>query len=123
MTLYAIRKTREKMHFGITEAKTRSILEEEMAKIGLIAGDGLVLFGGKSVSGAIKCRAEKVENAATPHGEGSSRKLGREDMILIDAGGKWGGYTADVTRVRPSEKIADRKADVLDVQFERVQDP
>jgi len=49
MTLHAIKKTREKMHFGITEAKTRSILEEEMAKTGLIAGDGLVLFGGKSV--------------------------------------------------------------------------
>ena len=49
MTLYAIKKTREKMHFGITEAKTRSILDEEMAKTGLIAGDGLVLFGGESV--------------------------------------------------------------------------
>jgi len=50
MTLHAIKKTREKMHFGITEAKTRSILEKEMAKTGLIAGDGLVLFGGKSVT-------------------------------------------------------------------------
>jgi len=48
MTLHAIRKTREKMHFGITESKTRSILEEEMAKTGLIGGDGLVLFGGES---------------------------------------------------------------------------
>jgi len=48
MTLHAIRKTREKMHFGITEARTRMILEKEMAKTGLVAGDGLVLFGGTS---------------------------------------------------------------------------
>jgi hypothetical protein len=48
MTLHAIRKTREKMHFGITEAQTRTILEKEMAKTGLVGGDGLVLFGGKS---------------------------------------------------------------------------
>jgi len=48
MTLHAIRKTRDKMHFGITEAQTRMILEKEMAKTGLVAGDGLVLFGGTS---------------------------------------------------------------------------
>jgi len=50
MTLHAIRKTREKMYFGITEAQTRTILEKEMAKTGLVAGDGLVLFGGTSHS-------------------------------------------------------------------------
>jgi hypothetical protein len=48
MTLHAIRKTREKMYFGITEARTRAILEKEMAKTGLVGGDGLVLFGGTS---------------------------------------------------------------------------
>lgn len=56
-----------------------------MSRTGLEGGDGLVLFG---------------ENAALPHGSGTDRKLGREDLILIDAGGKWGGYTADITRVR-----------------------
>ena len=49
MTLQAIRKTREKMHFGITESQTRTILEREMAKTGLVGGDGLVLFGGTSI--------------------------------------------------------------------------
>jgi hypothetical protein len=48
MTLHAIRKTREKMYFGITESQTRTILEKEMAKTGLVGGDGLVLFGGTS---------------------------------------------------------------------------
>ena len=46
MTLHAIRTTRSKMYFGITEAHTRTILEKEMAKTGLVGGDGLVLFGG-----------------------------------------------------------------------------
>jgi len=36
------------MYFGITEAQTRTILEKEMAKTGLVRGDGLVLFGGTS---------------------------------------------------------------------------
>ena len=49
MTLHAIRKTRDKMYFGITEAQTRTILEKEMAKTGLVGGDGLVLFGGTSL--------------------------------------------------------------------------
>lgn len=35
------------MHIGITESATRRILEEEMAKTGLVEGDGLVLFGGE----------------------------------------------------------------------------
>jgi len=48
MTLHAIRKTREKMYFGITESQTRTILDKEMAKTGLVGGDGLVLFGGTS---------------------------------------------------------------------------
>jgi len=93
------------MYFGITEAQTRTILEKEMAKTGLVGGDGLVLFGGMSTQNASK-KADAGENAATPHGEGSNRKLGKSDMILIDAGGKWGGYIADVTRVsRPTAII------------------
>ncbi|WVR09408.1 hypothetical protein IAU60_006475 [Kwoniella sp. DSM 27419] len=82
-TLHAIRSTRARMHIGITESQTSQILEEEMSKTGLIGGEGLVLFG---------------ENAALPHGSGTDRVLGEKDMILIDAGGKWGGYVSDITR-------------------------
>lgn len=46
-TLHAIRKTRKRMHLGISESKTSRILEEEMAKTGLMGGEGLVLFGGE----------------------------------------------------------------------------
>ncbi|WVF67455.1 hypothetical protein IAT40_002211 [Kwoniella sp. CBS 6097] len=91
-TLHAIRQTKDRMHIGITESQTAKILEEEMAKTGLVGGEALILFG---------------ENAALPHGSGTDRKLGKKDMILIDAGGKWGGYVSDITRTfaLPSSKI------------------
>lgn len=44
-TLHAIRKTKKRMHLGISESRTSRILEEEMTKIGLVGGEGLVLFG------------------------------------------------------------------------------
>ena len=39
------------------------------------------------------------EDAALPHGSASDRRLGRHDLVLIDAGGKWGGLVSDITRV------------------------
>lgn len=41
----------------------------------------------------------ELENAALPHGSGTDRKLIKSEMVLIDAGGKWGGYVSDITRV------------------------
>ena len=40
-----------------------------------------------------------AENAALPHGSGTDRVLTDKDFILIDAGGTFRGYVADVTRV------------------------
>ncbi|WVW85385.1 hypothetical protein I302_107423 [Kwoniella bestiolae CBS 10118] len=82
-TLHAIRKTRQRMYIGISESQTSKILEEEMGRTGMVGGEGLVLFG---------------ENAALPHGSGTDRKLTKKDLVLIDAGGKWGGYVSDITR-------------------------
>ncbi|WVQ95162.1 hypothetical protein IAU59_002256 [Kwoniella sp. CBS 9459] len=98
-TIHAIRQVKKRMHIGITESQTAEIMEEELAKTGLIGGEGLVLFG---------------ENAALPHGSGTDRKLGKEDMILIDAGGKWGGYVSDITRTfaLPSSKIPQSHIDL-----------
>lgn len=49
MTLHAIRKTKAKMYIGISESRTHQVLNEEMIKVGLVDGDGLVLFGGTSL--------------------------------------------------------------------------
>lgn len=40
-----------------------------------------------------------IENAALPHGSGTDRLLNKGKMVLIDAGGEWGGYVSDITRV------------------------
>ncbi|TXT08872.1 hypothetical protein VHUM_03000 [Vanrija humicola] len=82
-TLHAIRRTRAQLRFGVSESETRAILYKEMGDLGLKENGALILFG---------------ENAALPHGSGTDRKLGPQDLVLIDAGGKWGGYVADITR-------------------------
>jgi Xaa-Pro aminopeptidase len=63
---------------------TRKILYNEMSHVGLKDYSALVLFG---------------PNAALPHGSGTDRTLGSDEFALIDAGGYWGGYIADITRV------------------------
>lgn len=83
-TLHAIRKTRMQMYIGISESMTRKILYNEMSHVGLKDYSALVLFG---------------PNAALPHGSGTDRTLGSDEFALIDAGGYWGGYIADITRV------------------------
>ena len=117
MTLHAIRETRKKMHLGISESKTREKLSEELARVGLDGEGGLVLFGG---------------DAALPHGSGTNRKLGREEMILIDVGGIWGGYVADITRVSLTASSSSvtlihsmHNADIWnpDVRTPRLEDP
>ena len=44
-------------------------------------------------------KRKNSENAALPHGSGTDRILGENDLILIDVGGKFHGYVSDVTRV------------------------
>ena len=67
-----------------------------------------------------------AENAALPHGSGTDRALGKEDMILIDAGGNWGDYVADITRVsqRSSPYLPIfHSNDRLDLCAPRLEDP
>lgn len=46
-TLEAIRRTRHKVRFGMTEDQVRSVLMKELARVGLVDGWALVLFGGE----------------------------------------------------------------------------
>jgi hypothetical protein len=48
MTLHAIKQTKKQMYIGISESKTRKILEKEISATGLQGEGGLILFGGKS---------------------------------------------------------------------------
>ncbi|CAK9785375.1 unnamed protein product [Cutaneotrichosporon oleaginosum] len=101
-TLHAIRQTRAKMHIGISESATRTILYDEMKYLGLGDYGALVLFG---------------ENAALPHGSGTDRFLQADELVLIDAGGKWGGYVSDITRTfaLPGSAISDEHREVWEI--------
>ncbi|BEI79821.1 hypothetical protein CcaverHIS002_0103500 [Cutaneotrichosporon cavernicola] len=101
-TLHAIRKTRARMFMGISESATRTILYEEMKYLALSDYGALILFG---------------ENAALPHGSGTDRFLQKDEVVLIDAGGKWGGYVSDITRTfaLPDSEISDEHLEVWEI--------
>lgn len=89
------------MHIGISESQTRAILDKELAALGLVGEGGLVIFGGVSVASDtfMLILITPVGDAAEPHGSGTDLALSKEDFVLIDVGGEWGGYVADITRV------------------------
>jgi Xaa-Pro aminopeptidase len=49
----------------------------------------------------------RTENAALPHGSGTDKTLGRNDLALIDCGGSFRGYISDITRVWGSQLAPD----------------
>jgi Xaa-Pro aminopeptidase len=58
-----------------------------------------------------------AENAALPHGSGTDRFLQKDEFVLIDAGGKWGGYVSDITRTfaLPDSEISDEHLEVWEI--------
>lgn len=68
----------------MTEYTASTILDSWFVKAGLgPKAHALVLFG---------------SDAALPHGASGTRKLRPDELVLIDAGGVFQGYTADITR-------------------------
>lgn len=55
-----------------------------------------------------------IANAALPHGSGTDRVLGKDEFVLIDAGGSLHGYASDVTRVRSFTQARDSVCSVTD---------
>lgn len=51
--------------------------------------------GGESIP---FCAVLSGSNSAFPHGETSSRKVGKKDVVLMDVAAVYGGYYADLTR-------------------------
>jgi Xaa-Pro dipeptidase len=78
----AIAATFAQLAVGMTERDVAQLLSREMSSRGS-PGGGLVQFGPSS---------------ALPHGGPSAGKLGRETVVLIDAGSRIEGYTSDITR-------------------------
>lgn len=80
----AVASTFDRLEPGMLDVDVAKIVSDEHAKRG-IEGGGLVQFGGQS---------------ALPHGGTIGAKLAPQTVVLIDAGGKFQGYTSDITRTR-----------------------
>ncbi|MDR3109989.1 MAG: Xaa-Pro peptidase family protein [Planctomycetaceae bacterium] len=81
---------------AMTEADIRTELEYQMRK----AGAETVSFPSIIAAGS---------NAAQPHARPSNRKIGGEQLLLIDWGAMYDGYASDLTRTiflkKPSAKL------------------
>ncbi|MGJ3238645.1 MAG: M24 family metallopeptidase [Anaerolineae bacterium] len=92
----ALQRTIEWAQIGMSELEIARKLTDELHELGAegLAFESLVLTG---------------ENSALPHGTTSERRLGGQEFLLIDFGGKKRGYPADITRTfcldQPSEQM------------------
>jgi Xaa-Pro dipeptidase len=104
----ALKRTVEWAKAGMTELEIAQKLLDEMLALGTegLAFDSLVLTGEKS---------------ALPHGSTGSRKLGKDEFLLIDFGGKKQEYPADITRTfclgEPSAKMREIYQAVLEANL------
>ncbi|HRO67711.1 MAG TPA: Xaa-Pro aminopeptidase, partial [Pseudobdellovibrionaceae bacterium] len=56
------------------------------------------------------------ERSTILHARASNRRIGPDELVLIDAGGEWKGYCADITRVLPSgERFTPAQKDVYEI--------
>lgn len=82
-TELAIRTVRPHIKVGMTEFDIQAIMTEALETAGLTNTWVLALVD---------------ENAALPHGGSSNQKVNKHSSVLIDTGGEFLGYQADVTR-------------------------
>lgn len=95
-------------HPGINEFQLEAVFAAETMR------NGLKHLGYPSIVGAGR-------NAATLHYDRNDQPCAGDDLVLVDAGAEWEGYTADITRTFPANgKFEAKRRDVynavLDVQ-------
>lgn len=85
LTHRALKKTFARLKVGMTEIDVQDFFENELRKLGIkqFSFPTIVCFG---------------DHSALPHHQPTERKLIKNQAVLIDCGGKWQGYRADVTR-------------------------
>ena len=81
--LEALREAQGHTRARLLEAATNAKVGQTEESISKDLGGAIVLFG---------------RNAAYPHGIAGDRPLARDDVLLIDAGGRCRGYCSDITR-------------------------
>ncbi len=104
----AFEKTTRSIRLGARESEIAAELEYRMRRLGAekAAFETIVATGSRS---------------ALPHAQPTSRKLGNDELILIDMGACQDGYMSDMTRVlflgRPSRRVRSMYNAVLKAQL------
>ncbi|MBZ0274646.1 MAG: aminopeptidase P family protein, partial [Anaerolineae bacterium] len=70
---------------GMTEREIAARLSDELSALG-------------SEGNAFEPLVQTGPNSALPHGMLTDRVLQKDEFLLVDFGGRWGGYPADITR-------------------------
>jgi len=85
ITEKAFYKSIKKIRKGITERALKNIIEQNLKKLGASGPsfDTIVAF---------------QENSAIPHHKAGDRKLNKNEVVLIDMGAVYKGYSSDMTR-------------------------
>jgi Xaa-Pro dipeptidase len=99
----AIVKTLGELEIGVTEAEVQKILVDRLIWGSREKTFSLVQFG---------------ENSALPHYHGGERRLEKNDVVLIDAGGTLNNYWGDITITTVFGKASPRFKEIYDIVFE-----
>jgi Xaa-Pro aminopeptidase len=99
----AHRRTMESVVPGMNEFDIEAMLEHDFRRGGCRApAYGTIAAGG--------------DNATVLHYTANDQKLRDGDLVLIDAGGEYGGYCADITRTWPvGQRFSDKQAALYDL--------
>jgi Xaa-Pro dipeptidase len=91
------------LEVGISESEVISILKNKLTWGSDEKGDALVQFG---------------DNTALPHYHGGERKLKKDNVVLIDAGGSLKNYWGDITITTVFGKATRRFKEIYDIVYE-----
>ncbi len=98
----AIVETLNELEIGISEIEVQSLLKEKL------------LWGSKEKSFAL---VQFGNNSSLPHYPGGDRKLKKNDVVLIDAGGTIQNYCGDITITTVFGKASQRFKEIYDIVF------
>ncbi len=101
-TADTIVKVLDELEIGLTESEVLNILKEKLSWGSTEKTFSLVQFG---------------ENSSLPHYHGGDRKLQKDTVVLIDAGGSLNNYWGDITITTVFGKASSKFKEIFDIVF------